>query len=314
MPSRGSRCASRPRSRRRYLKDGAFPQLLLFSQYSHAAADRIQRAIYAGTRGEKRLLPSLRPYEPIVSTDDVWFETTKTCFETTKSHLNLVVQDSGWESKLAETLESIPEVLSYVKNQGLNFKIPYRFEGRDGRRPVGSSSQQLGRRRPLGIPGGHGSVGCRTPDPCDVRRFCRSRNRLDEWLQASGSQVRIEPEAGCDAVAFPEFDGHPIDKTGPTAHEAELAERRIVDRAVDHFHANCGQDAIDQCIHGRPAEPAAGECKQLTDNVAVSNEIQVSGVIPDTYGICVIEIVSVKQSVDGARVDEGGHHRSTLAR
>ena len=113
-----------------YLKDGAFPQLLLFSQYSHAAADRIQRAIYAGTRGEKRLLPSLRPYEPIGSTDDVWFETTKTCFETTKSHLNLVVQDSGWESKLAETLESMPEVVSYVKNQGLNFKIPYTFEGR----------------------------------------------------------------------------------------------------------------------------------------------------------------------------------------
>jgi len=105
---------------------------LLFSQYSHAAADRIQRAIYAGTRGEKRLLPSLRPYEPVGSTDDVWFETTKTCYETTKSHLNLVVQDSGWESKLAETLESMPEVISYVKNQGLNFKIPYTFEGRAG--------------------------------------------------------------------------------------------------------------------------------------------------------------------------------------
>ncbi len=115
-----------------YLKDAAFPQMLLFVEYSHAAAERIQRAIYAGTKGEKRLLPNLRPYEPIGSTDDVWFETTKVCYETTKSHLNLVVQDSGWESKLAEVLESMPEVVSYAKNQGLNFKIPYTYEGRPG--------------------------------------------------------------------------------------------------------------------------------------------------------------------------------------
>ncbi|MBA2373618.1 MAG: restriction endonuclease subunit R, partial [Chloroflexi bacterium] len=113
-----------------YMKDGAFPQLLLFTEYSHAAAERIQRAIYAGTRGEKRLVPNLRPYEPIGSTDDVRCETTKTCYETTKSHLNLVVQDSGWESKLADVLEGMTEVVAYAKNQGLNFKIPYTYEGR----------------------------------------------------------------------------------------------------------------------------------------------------------------------------------------
>jgi type III restriction enzyme len=115
-----------------YKKDGAFEQMLLFAQYSHAAAEKIQRAIYAGTRGEKRLMPNLRPYEPIGSTDDVWFETTKTCFDSTKSHLNRVVQDSGWESKLADVLEHMPEVVSYAKNQGLNFKIPYTYEGRAG--------------------------------------------------------------------------------------------------------------------------------------------------------------------------------------
>jgi len=115
-----------------YMQDHAYPQLLLLAEYSHLAAEKIQRAIYAGTRGEKRLLPSLRPYEPIGSTDDVRFETTKVCYTTTKSHLNLVVQDSGWESKLAEVLESIPEVVAYAKNQGLNFKIPYTYEGRAG--------------------------------------------------------------------------------------------------------------------------------------------------------------------------------------
>lgn len=77
-------------------------------------------------------MPILRPYESIGSTDDVIFETTKTCYETTKSHLNLVPEDSRWESKLADVLESIPEVVSYAKNQGLNFKIPYTFEGRAG--------------------------------------------------------------------------------------------------------------------------------------------------------------------------------------
>ena len=55
-----------------------------------------------------------------------------TCWNTEKSHINLVPQDSGWESKLAEVLEGMPEVVAYAKNQGLNFKIPYTYEGRAG--------------------------------------------------------------------------------------------------------------------------------------------------------------------------------------
>src|SRR3970282_1713692 len=38
----------------------------------------------------------------------------------------------GGESKLADVLESMPEVVAYAKNQGLNLKIPYTFEGRPG--------------------------------------------------------------------------------------------------------------------------------------------------------------------------------------
>ena len=59
-------------------------------------------------------------------------ETTKTCFATSKSHINYVAQDSNWESELAQKLESMPEVVSYAKNQGLNLKIPYTYEGRAG--------------------------------------------------------------------------------------------------------------------------------------------------------------------------------------
>jgi len=110
--------------------DGAFPQMLLLAEWSHAAAEKIHRAIVRGTPGEKRLIPTLRPYDPIGSTDDVYFETTKTCFDTSKSHINRVAQDSGWETELAAKLEWMPEVVSYAKNQGLNLKIPYTFEGR----------------------------------------------------------------------------------------------------------------------------------------------------------------------------------------
>lgn len=44
--------------------------------------------------------------------------------------MNRVAQDSGWETELAAKLEDMDEVVSYVKNQQLNFKIPYSFEGR----------------------------------------------------------------------------------------------------------------------------------------------------------------------------------------
>jgi type III restriction enzyme len=37
--------------------------------------------------------------------------------------------DSKWEGKLASVLEEMPEVRAYVKNQGLNFRIPYTFQG-----------------------------------------------------------------------------------------------------------------------------------------------------------------------------------------
>ncbi|MFH0751322.1 MAG: DEAD/DEAH box helicase family protein [Chloroflexota bacterium] len=114
------------------LKDHAFVQMLMLTEYSHAAAERLYRSIVSGTAGEKRLVPILRPYEAIGSTDGISFETTKHCYDITNSHVNRVALDSGWEAKLAEVLDGMPEVVSFVKNQGLNFKIPYTYEGRAG--------------------------------------------------------------------------------------------------------------------------------------------------------------------------------------
>ena len=112
-------------------KDGAFEQMLILAQFAHDAAERIQRAIVAGTPGEGRLLPVLRSYDPVGSTAAVDFTTTKGVYTTdpTRCHLNYVVLDSNWEAKLADALERMPEVVCYVKNQGLGLQIPYSFEG-----------------------------------------------------------------------------------------------------------------------------------------------------------------------------------------
>jgi len=47
-----------------------------------------------------------------------------------KSHVSHVVLDSSWERKLAQSLEYMDEVKAYVKNNKMDFKIPYTFEGK----------------------------------------------------------------------------------------------------------------------------------------------------------------------------------------
>ena len=43
-----------------------------------------------------------------------------------KSHINYVVLDSDWEAEFARVAEQHPNVISYVKNQGLGLEIPYK--------------------------------------------------------------------------------------------------------------------------------------------------------------------------------------------
>ena len=115
-------------------KDNTFPQLLLLIEFAHDAADRIYKAIVASSEGTPALRPLLRPYDTIGSTRYVDFDTTKAVYPTdpARSHVSHVVADTGsWEQKLAEALEEMPEIRSYVKNQGLNFTIPYTLNGED---------------------------------------------------------------------------------------------------------------------------------------------------------------------------------------
>jgi type III restriction enzyme len=110
-------------------KDNAFPQMLLISGLAMDASNKINQSITDGTTGEKRLVPILRAYEAVGSSSTVGFDTTKAVVPTEKSHVNYVTVDSGYEEKVAAVLESMDEVVCYVKNQGLDFVIPYTLEG-----------------------------------------------------------------------------------------------------------------------------------------------------------------------------------------
>jgi type III restriction enzyme len=113
-------------------KDNAFVQLLLLIEFAHDASDRIYKAIVASSEGTPALKPLLRSYDSEGSTCYVDFDTVKAVYATNpaKCHVSHVVADTdSWEQKLAQTLEDMTEVSAYVKNQGLNFTIPYTLNG-----------------------------------------------------------------------------------------------------------------------------------------------------------------------------------------
>ncbi|MEO7888676.1 MAG: DEAD/DEAH box helicase family protein [Vicinamibacterales bacterium] len=113
-------------------KDKAFLQLLLLIEFAHDASDRIYKAIVASSEGTPALKPLLRSYDPEGSTRYVDFDTVKPVYATNpaKCHVSHVVADTdSWEQKLAQTLEDMADVAAYVKNQGLNFTIPYTLNG-----------------------------------------------------------------------------------------------------------------------------------------------------------------------------------------
>jgi type III restriction enzyme len=114
------------------LEDDAFPQLLLLTENTSNAADRINNAITRAQRGPAVLKPILQPYDTLGSTRYVAFDTLKATYPTNeKCHVNFVTLDSDWEAKLASTLEGMDEVEAYVKNQGLMFNIPYSIDGKE---------------------------------------------------------------------------------------------------------------------------------------------------------------------------------------
>ncbi|MDY3558581.1 DEAD/DEAH box helicase family protein [Gemmata sp. JC673] len=114
--------------------DETFPGLLLFDEKKHEAAEKIRNAIIAANDGAHRLRAELPGTDRGGTTVGVMYDTVKKTWTTdaTKCHLNLVPEDSGWETQFVQRIERMDEVKAYVKNQNLGFTIPYTCEGRPG--------------------------------------------------------------------------------------------------------------------------------------------------------------------------------------
>jgi type III restriction enzyme len=110
---------------------------LLLTQAGARAAEKVFGSIVRFPDNRPTiLLPIIRRFDPIGSTDEVRFVSRKVVMDPppTKSHLNHVVLDgvrgNSWEEGLAYLLEHHDKVASYVKNERLGFTIPYVHEGR----------------------------------------------------------------------------------------------------------------------------------------------------------------------------------------
>ena len=78
--------------------------------------------------GSGKVRAVLNPYDPIGTTADVDFHTSKTQRHRTdprRCHINWAILDSSWEGRFCQVVERHPKVLRYVKNHRLGFTVPY---------------------------------------------------------------------------------------------------------------------------------------------------------------------------------------------
>ncbi len=111
-------------------KGGTSPAQLRYKTLADMACEKIMSGITRAFEGSKPITAELDAYNPIGSTANVSFNTSKTDrWETDarKSHLNWVILDSDWEAEFCRVAEAHPRVRAYVKNHSLGFEVPYRF-------------------------------------------------------------------------------------------------------------------------------------------------------------------------------------------
>ena len=102
--------------------------MLEYLDIANQASERIYNAIVNSIGDKQKVKAVLDPYNPKSSTAHVGFSTTKDLWTTAanKCHINYVVLDSDWEAEFARVAEQHPNVISYVKNQGLGLEVPYK--------------------------------------------------------------------------------------------------------------------------------------------------------------------------------------------
>ena len=113
------------------LKQDVPLQEVALLKYKQRIIERLTEAIEPDTEaGEPPILPVIERFRPIGSTAEVLFRTVRPCVGTTKSHVSHVVLDAPkWEHSIAYQLERMPEVIAYVRNDHLDFTIPYEWQG-----------------------------------------------------------------------------------------------------------------------------------------------------------------------------------------
>ena len=109
---------------------GTHPGQVLYEELAEMACQRIYAAIARPVSEERRVLAATDPYNPVGSTLEVNFRTSKTTvWPTTKSHVNWAACDLSWEMAFCRLVEKMAQVECYVKNAGLGLEVPYRFGG-----------------------------------------------------------------------------------------------------------------------------------------------------------------------------------------
>ena len=109
-------------------KGNTHPAQLLYKELKEKACEQINQGIVAAHIGEQPVIVILDPYNPRGSTAGVDFPTSKPTYDTDARfcHVNKAAYDSDWEAEFCRMAESHPQVRAYVKNQGLDFTVPYR--------------------------------------------------------------------------------------------------------------------------------------------------------------------------------------------
>ena len=202
---------------------------LLFTEPKAQAAEAVYNAVVKyPDAATKILLPILRPSDGEGSTDDVYFVTRKAVIAATKSHVSHVVLDgvkgNTWEEIIALRCELNPRVAAYVKNDHLDFSIPYTHQGRSHRyvpdflvRLVQDEPDDVVRTLVIEVSGGQ-----KSPGPTAAK----ARTARDQWCAA------VNNHGGFGRWGYVEID------------TMENAEARL-DAAIDALYA-------DQPIIGAP--------------------------------------------------------------
>ena len=111
-------------------KGGTYPAQLKYKMLADMASNKITAGITRAFIGQRPIKAELDPYNPVGSTANVRFNTSKTDRWETSSkhcHINWVVLDSDWEAEFCRVAEAHPKVRAYVKNHNLGFEVPYRY-------------------------------------------------------------------------------------------------------------------------------------------------------------------------------------------